>query len=201
MPSTLWSGNGANPSWLNGLYVRPVYRTVPLTRYIENLRRVIVENQATEFDRIEDETGQTLKVFNAASIFFGQSGDINSHSVFIEADFQNNEPGNYREDLVTLFLYVATNTNDLSASYRLNLLYLTALQNILDAMPGEELVWREQREGEDEEDYFSYLNLLPNVTKTTRIFQIGPDQAGQNYPAGVRAGLQINLKVKLGMDR
>lgn len=187
------------PFWENGLYVRPVYKSIPLKRFIDNIKRLIIDNQTTEFDRINTSEGGTyLSEFHADSIYSGISNDVNGKAIFILSSYSPSEPGNMRIDNIRVNIIATTGPqNTQSQGVDVAALYLHGIHNILEASPNEEFVWRPQGVGEDLIDYNNYLFNLPNPVVT---FEIG--QPDRNTIARLPAhyGVQMTLTLAIRLE-
>lgn len=191
------------PFWENGVYVKPVYRSISVKRFVDNIKRIILLGQSIEFARINATEGISyLSDFDSSSIYSGITNDVNGKAVFIIASYSPSEPGNIRVDKIRVNIIATTGPqNTQTQGVDVASLYLHGIHNILESAPDEEFVWREQMVGEDLIDYNNYLFELPKPVVT---FEMGqPDRNTiARLPAqyGVQLTLTVNIRVECPMN-
>lgn len=191
------------PFWENGSYIKPVYRSISVKRFVDNIKRLILLGQSTEFTRINTVEGASyLSDFDSNSIYSGITNDVNGKAIFIIASYAPSEPGNVRIDNVRLNVIATTGPqNTQSQGVDIASLYLHGIHNILEAAPNDEYVWREQGVGENTVDYNNYLFYLPKPVVTFEMAQ--PDRNTiARLPAqyGVQLTLTVNIRLECPMN-
>ena len=191
MPSTYSTDRG----WYNGAYTGRIYDSVPLYRYLENIKRLILESQEVAFQEVYDTEGVELELFDEASVYSGIANDVSGHALFLVLNYSPEEQENYREDLVRItILATAGPQNTHTQGVDVATFYLWAINNILEAAPVEEFVWRPKKDSESTEDYYTYLSLLP---KPVKYFAIGSPDARTQMRLPIKYGVQLALNMTL----
>jgi hypothetical protein len=200
MPSKLKNGPGGR-WWNNGVLVSDKYCDIPPEVFFINIERLIKQNQEKAFELYR----QSIKKWNGSTFslplipnnnfFSGSVTNVNGPAVFIEYEEDENAPNNYLEQRCRFFIRAVTSPNEnLNAANKTALRYLKAFKSIFRSMNEYELVWREQEEGESEEDFYVWLSEQPNITVSSRISEKDQNYVGLENNPGVQFMLTLNIK-------
>lgn len=129
-------GPKPKPAWK---FIEPYYFSAPLYVYVDNIIRMILENQEALFDWwnrvLELPEDNKLEPIDPANMRIGLDPQENFPSMNIIGSFESEEGDTIRTDTITFFIIVFVSAQLPEEQYKLASIYLNALQSLFETAP------------------------------------------------------------------
>jgi hypothetical protein len=126
-------------SWINGKWNKPEYLTCPVDYIIDQMFRMVEENQVKLFNywnlTLNLNERDKLELISPDHFYYGFKDTFDSNDLFIAGSVESTEFDNYATDLYNFTAGMIIQDDDNNKRYKLASRYINALRSLWQAAP------------------------------------------------------------------